>query len=107
LAAECAARQDRFEAYHHLLFEQQNRLQEAKWDSLAAMAGIRDVRAFRVCMERRLPASRIDRHVMQAESLGIRSVPTLIINDRIIQGMRPAEELDRLILEVLSEQENR
>ncbi|QXD16883.1 DsbA family protein [Rhodocaloribacter litoris] len=107
LAAECAARQARFEAYHNLLFEHQSRLHPGYWDSLAIEARLPNLEAFRDCMERELPAARIDRHVMQADSLGIRSVPTLVISDRILQGMRPAQELERQILEVMNRQGHR
>jgi len=101
LAAECANDQGKFEAYHDLLFENQKQLFSVRWDSLAERIGIPDLSVFRSCMEEERPAGRIERDVVQAESLGIRSVPTLIINGRVVQGARPLDELEKLVLEAM------
>jgi len=60
-----------------------------------------DLSLFRSCMDEERPAGRIERDVAQADSLGIRSVPTLIINGRVVHGARPLDELEKLVSEAM------
>jgi len=102
-AAECAAEESRFEAYHNLLFAHRTRLGQVAWDSLAAVVGVKDLDAFQSCVANRRPETRIERDVGTAQRLGFRSIPTIIVNGRVLRGSPPTEMLDRLVRAALEE----
>lgn len=102
-AAECAAEQGRFETYHDLLFANRTRLRQVAWDSLAAVADVKDLGGFRSCMANGRPDYRIERDVEAARALGLRSVPTFIVNGRVFTGAPPTEMLDHLVRTELEE----
>lgn len=101
LASECAARQNRFARYHNLLFQNQGRLDEVSWDSLALAANIADLGEFRRCVRSRSTARQVHRDMQVAKHLGIHSVPTLLVNETLISGALSFQELNRLIQEAL------
>mgnify|MGYP006271242589 CR=1 FL=1 len=101
LAAECAAQQGRFAEYHALLFDHQTRLGESIWDSLAVEAGIPNFQAYRSCIAGKQATARIKRDIQAAQRLNIHSVPTLIVNGRVVPGAVSVEVLDKLVTEAL------
>ena len=85
IAAECAARFDRFWEYHDRLFAEQDRLDR---DSLVATAvdlGI-DRAAFSACLDDPAARERVVADAAEGARLGVRSTPTLFINRRPVEG---------------------
>jgi protein-disulfide isomerase len=79
-AAECAAQQDSFSAYHQLLYAKQDSLGLKDFASFAAESGIRDLSAFRKCVEDPVPVERIEADIAFALSLGATGTPTIIVD---------------------------
>jgi protein-disulfide isomerase len=91
LAAECAAGQNRFEAFHDALFAAQNEIGITAWQTFAARAGIPDLAAFAACLEDERHADTIDADVELADALGITATPTMFLNGRQLRdGLSPA-----------------
>ncbi|HJR76783.1 MAG TPA: thioredoxin domain-containing protein, partial [Nitrospiraceae bacterium] len=99
-AAQCAAAQGKFWAYHDLLFEQQQ--PGLGWDviQLARQAGT-DLSEFSRCIDARHYAEEIEHDLRDALSLGITSTPTFFINGHPLVGARSFEDfklhIDRLL----------
>jgi len=85
IAAECAAREGRFWAYHDLLFDAQGRLGREDLITHAAGLGI-DRAAFTTCLDDPDPAARVRADAEAGGRLGVKSTPTLILNGRAVEG---------------------
>jgi protein-disulfide isomerase len=79
-AAECAAEQGRFDAYHDQLYDKQDSLGLKSWLSLAVAAGVRDSAGFQDCINRGRGAARIQRGLAAAKQFGVNATPTILIN---------------------------
>lgn len=81
IAAECAARQSRFEAMYRTLFIQQDSLGVKPWNQFASDAGIIDLAGFELCMS--LPSDSFPRiaagRALALES-GITGTPGVWVN---------------------------
>jgi protein-disulfide isomerase len=97
LAAECAAQQGRFEAYHDLLFAQQDSIGGKAWERFAAEAGVPDAEAFARCVGERRLAGNVERDFALAEATGISLTPSIIINGTLIPGALSETELEKWI----------
>jgi len=84
-AAECAARQDRYELLADSLFEHQQQLFENNLFRLADRAGL-DMQAFSKCMEGSEGLATIRNDSRAGDRLEVSSTPTLFINGRRING---------------------
>lgn len=102
-AGRCAGAQDRFWPMHDLLFEHQeawSALDEA--GALAAFVGYADelgldrVR-FQECLASGEFSEAVARDQSEAERLGIRAVPSFLINDQRMAGAYPFADFQRLI----------
>lgn len=102
-AAQCAAAQGKFWAYHDLLFEYQQAAGSG-WDfiQLAQQASI-NLTEFTRCLERRQYALEVENDLRDALSLGVRSTPTFFVNGRPLIGARSFDEFKQLIDRVLAE----
>lgn len=87
-ASLCAARQGRFEAFHDLLFAQDS-LGMVPWSRLAQSAGVRDPAGFERCMRLPGPSPEIERDLREGARLGVRGTPTLLVNERLLDGAPP------------------
>lgn len=96
VAAECAGRQGKFEAYHHALFREQSLLRSAAWDSLAVLTGIPRRRAFTRCWREQLTSERIHGHLELGRRLRVSGTP-MFIADGVFLGALSSERLVRLI----------
>lgn len=100
LAADCAGRQDKFWAFHDLLFQRQDQLSPATQRAIASDADL-DLTQFDQCVERRPGGAGIARDMGSARALKINSTPTFLIGrmqpDRtvkvteVILGAQPAD----------------
>lgn len=96
-AAECAGRQQKFEAYHDLLYAQQASIGTKSWEAFAEESGVPDRAAFRECLDRNDFAERIARDMSAGDAIGVRGTPSLIVNGQMLYGAASLEELDRRV----------
>ena len=95
LASMCAAEQDKFWPMHDKLFQTQNRWNSlpsaaAYFDSLAVAAGVNAVR-WRGCMRDRHVARVVHADIQRATNFGVRSTPTFLVGNKVIQGAQPID----------------
>lgn len=104
-AAQCAAAQGKFWAYHDLLFEHQQ--SASGWDliRLAQQASM-NLTEFTRCLETHQYALEVENDLRDALSLGVTSTPTFFVNGRPLIGARSFEEFKLLIDRVLAEPSN-
>lgn len=90
LAAECAAEQGRFEAFHDELYRRQPEIGSVAWQVFAAAAGVPDPVGFQACVNDARYAASVDRDVTLAEGLDVTGTPTVFLN-----GVQLREGLSR------------
>lgn len=103
IAAECARNQDAFNPYHSFLFERQNQLGSFSYIDLAKEAGVGDIPLFSSCIENRETASIVEAGSRLAQELNVSTIPTFLINGRLVPGFLTEEELSVYIEEELAE----
>ncbi|HEU4990430.1 MAG TPA: thioredoxin domain-containing protein [Gemmatimonadaceae bacterium] len=79
-AAECAAQQGKFQAYHDLLYEHQDSLGLISFDAFAGRAEVPDLATFKACNDDSRPVKRIDADIAAALQVGGQGTPTVIVN---------------------------
>jgi protein-disulfide isomerase len=94
-AALCAADQNKFWEYHDMLYANQgtsdpNKYSDRRLEAYAEIVGL-DMDAFKQCLSDNRHLEEIQRIQLEAESLGINSTPTFIINGKTILGAQPLE----------------
>lgn len=99
--AWCAGEQGKFWEFHHLLYERQeqwSRLSDPldRLVDFAAPLGI-DTQALRRCVHSGRMKSLIAEDKEYGRSLGVRSTPTLFINQQRIVGAQPEGDIVRVI----------
>ncbi len=99
-AAECAAAQGRFEAFHDLLYAKQDSLGLKSFASFARDAGVADTIAFARCNAgATVPA--IETDVTAAKEVGGTGTPTLLVNDLMLPGAPDSARLEKLVNQAL------
>jgi len=108
--AECAAQDDRFWDAHDLLFRSRARVVLRPSREIGETLGIR-APAFTRCIDAEAPKRAVDRDVVMASELGVKSVPTLffgVVNDgrltvsRVLSGSPRLREVAEIINHLLS-----
>ncbi|WHZ17295.1 MAG: hypothetical protein OJF52_004147 [Nitrospira sp.] len=95
-AAQCAAAQGKFWAYHDLLFEHQQGSSGWDFNRLAQQASM-DMPAFSHCLDTHEYASEVEGDLRDALNVGVTSTPTFFINGRPLIGAKSFEEFKLLI----------
>lgn len=95
-AAQCAAAQGKFWAYHDLLFEHQQRRVGWDFNRLAQKTSI-DMTVFSHCLDTHQYAAEVEGDLRDALNVGVTSTPTFFINGRPLVGARSFEEFKLLI----------
>jgi protein-disulfide isomerase len=95
-AAQCAAAQGQFWAYHDLLFEHQQVGSGWDFNRLAQQASM-DMAAFTHCLDTHQYASEVEGDLRDALNVGVTSTPTFFINGLPLIGARSFEEFKQLI----------
>jgi protein-disulfide isomerase len=95
VASMCAAEQDKFWPMHDRLFSSQDAWKDLPtparfFDSLAVATGV-DANRWRGCIRERHVARIVSADVQRSTNFGIRSTPTFIVGDKIIQGAQPVD----------------
>lgn len=98
-AAECAADQGRFEAFHDRIFAEQAQLGLKTFHDFAREAGVLDLPTFDACYADPTPVPSIDRDVKLVTAIGGTGTPTVVINGWLLRG-----GVDVALLDSISEQ---
>jgi protein-disulfide isomerase len=101
IAAECAAADGRFAAYHDFLFQHQDSLGTIPWTTVAARVGVADTAGFRNCLTSSKAARALREDSVAGAELNITGTPTIIVNGWMVAGARPKLALDSLITKEL------
>jgi protein-disulfide isomerase len=101
LASECAGGQGRFEAFHDALFREQALVGIGGWRHFATAARVPDLDAFDRCVADPAPNPAIARDFQAGRKLGVTGTPTLLINERRVQGTPPLDELEAYVRRAL------
>jgi protein-disulfide isomerase len=96
-AAECAAAQDRFEAFHDLLYIKQDSLGLKSFGDLARESGIPNGFAFDRCYANTERIAAIDNDVAAVHALGGLGTPTVLINGFLYPVAPDSTTLDRIV----------
>ncbi|HSH53297.1 MAG TPA: thioredoxin domain-containing protein [Bacteroidales bacterium] len=97
VAAECARKQKKFESYHKLLFENQKQLGEISYRRLAKEVGVTDSTSFSICVENLITGEAVVSGLNLAERLNISSIPSFLINDKIVTGVLSEQQFIKII----------
>jgi protein-disulfide isomerase len=100
-AAECAAAQGRFEAYHDILFDKLESLAKENLTDLARQAGVPNLPKFSECAARTETVERIDNDwAIAMGALAIKGTPTVLMNGQMyLYSPAIIPELKRMIEE--------
>lgn len=100
-ASECAAAQGRFEAFHDVVFAEQDSVGRVPWTRFARNAAVPALTAFEACAGETGPILPLARDTVAGLRLGVSSTPTLLINGRRVVGAPPLATLDALVRQEL------
>jgi protein-disulfide isomerase len=100
-AAQCAAEQGKFWAYHDVLFGNQSRLQEADLKQHAVELGL-NATQFDACVDSHKYKDEVDADLRAGEEAGVTGTPTFFINGRLLSGAQPFEAFKEIIDEELA-----
>jgi protein-disulfide isomerase len=101
LAAECAAKQHAFEAYHNALFSSQELIGHRSWAEYARDAGVSDADAFGACLAASDVLGLVQRDRAAGKKLGVGGTPTLLINDLEVLGYPGPDKLMAMVRSAL------
>jgi protein-disulfide isomerase len=103
VAAECAARQGKFWAFHDLLFDHQQEWAQTPdpmplWGQYAGSLGL-DMNKWRECVVSPSPMEAVDRDVGEGSAWQVESTPTLFIGPKRLIGARQIQLFGAGIIE--------
>jgi protein-disulfide isomerase len=93
VAAECAAEEGRFKAYHDALYASPGEIGAITWSDFAKRADIADVDGFESCLETDGPRQRVMLGKAIGDSIGVRGTPAMIIDGKLIGGLPALDTL--------------
>lgn len=99
-AAECAADQDAFEAFHDKLFQRPDLVEAEAWDSVGRLVGLEPTR-FLACVASAEHRDAVQRDVQEGERLGIEGTPAIIIRGSMTTGTIATTELEEMVDDAL------
>ncbi len=100
-ASECAAEQGRFEPFHDALFAAQDSIGAFSWDRFATTAGVGDLPRFNACAAATGPVPALGRDTLAGNQLYVTGTPTLLINERRLQGVPSMDSLEVYVRQAL------
>lgn len=109
-AAECAVEQDQFWPFHDVLFFRQGRENSGVYSIERLKAYAREVgdalpagawnqSAFESCLDSDRTRATVEQMTRDANAVGARSTPTLMVNGRLLAGVSSIEQLRQAIAE--------
>lgn len=108
-AAECANEQGKFWEYYEKLYSSQSgenvgAFQKANLERFAADLGLQ-TEQFNQCLASGKYADKVKAETLEAQNLGLRSTPSLIVNGELVDGGGQYEILSQWIREILAKSE--
>lgn len=104
-AAHCAQDQGQFWAYHDLLYqsssEEEARYSRKQLDGFARKLNL-DMAAFSQCLDSHKYQNFVIASTDEGRLMGFKVIPTLLINQRVIEGFLPFKDLQPVIEEELN-----
>jgi len=85
-AAECAGAQGRFDAFHDLVYAEQDQLGVRAFRDFAGDAGVADLTEFERCYSSDEETAAIERDIEAVKYLGGTGTPTVIVNGWLLRG---------------------
>jgi protein-disulfide isomerase len=104
--SEGVARYGNYEKYVELLFENQDKFSRQPWDSLAKLAGVKNLEALHAYVKKSSVDKRIQKDLGLGMMIGLRQTPTIIINKMFYSGELSYEELTQAVKTALKERNN-
>lgn len=100
-ASECAAEQEKFWEYHALIYanqrgENQGAFSKDNLKALAVALGL-EAEAFNACLDSGRYTATVQNDSSLAQTLGVRSTPTFLINGQPLVGGQPLEIFQQYI----------
>lgn len=86
MASECAADQDRFDAFRAAAFRNQKDIGRRPWETFAEDAGVPNIARFSRCVADSSTMSRVQADIQAATRLRINGTPSVLIGDQLFQG---------------------
>ena len=100
-AAHCAQDQGQFWAYHDLLFDNfKGPFARKQLDGFAKKLNL-DMAAFGRCLDSHKYRTFVINTSQEARRMGVKIIPTLYINQRVVEGFLPFKDLQPIIAEEL------
>ncbi|MCC6930025.1 MAG: thioredoxin domain-containing protein [Gemmatimonadaceae bacterium] len=101
LATECFARQAQVAEWFTTVYAQQEMIESKSMATFALEAGVSDTAEFSKCMSTPSVAEKVRVLVRDAERLGVKATPTLLVNQWLIDGgVQSPYDLQRVIANV-------
>lgn len=97
VAAECAAKQGRFQEMHQALYAHQDAFGTRPWTTFATEAKVADLPAFETCTADSTVLAIVERDAHDGIALGAHATPTLLINDAMTSGAVSENVLEGMI----------
>jgi protein-disulfide isomerase len=97
VAFECAARQVDPRRAHDVFFHEESLLVAKRWDALAQAAAVPSLAEFSRCRGSGSAVARVRRDGDFARSASFRGTPTVLLDDRAVNGALSASSLSRLL----------
>jgi protein-disulfide isomerase len=101
-AAQCAAEQGQFWAYHDRLFADQSKLSDGDLKQSAADLGM-DAGKFNACFDSHKYQARVEEDIKAGNEAGVNGTPAFFINGRLLSGAQPFDEFKRVIDDELAQ----
>lgn len=102
IAGICAAKQDKFFEYHDRIFDRQDLLSASLIDEVAKEIGL-DSDKFNACRSSQEAKDELTKDMNWAESIGLRSTPTYVINGHKVEGGFSPEQWEAVLKAVEAE----
>ena len=96
-AAECAAAQDRFAAFHDMVYELQDSLGLKSFASFATQSGVPDSAAFTKCVSTPDLVAAIESDVALAKLVGGGGTPTILVEGVVLGSVPDSSALVRIL----------
>lgn len=96
IAAECSKDFDLFFEYHNRLFENVHKIDQVNFLQIAKEIGVMDTLNFKKCLDDTNTLKTVEEDLKLADSLGINSVPTLIVNGYMFKGVANSRFIETL-----------
>ena len=100
VASECAGAQDRFRAYHDVLFQAQAEIGQTPWREFARRAAVPALDDFDRCVAEQRFGDRVRSDMAAARALGISGTPTFIYGGRMVFGVPGVQKVSERVQRV-------